>query len=64
MSQQKSEGSQCKSTLLQFIECVVPYFLSTATWGGHIPPGLANHSIEEKAKGLYFYVFNQWRQYN
>ena len=22
--------------------------------GGHIPPGLANHSLEGKAKGLYF----------
>ena len=22
--------------------------------GGHIPPDLANHSLEEKAEGLYF----------
>ena len=26
MSQQKSKASQCKSTLLQFTACVVPYF--------------------------------------
>ena len=50
------EGCVIQVILLQnkWVGIGIAYELIPLRGGGTYPPGLANHSLEEKAEGLYF----------
>ena len=48
------EGCVIQVILLRNKWVGIAYELIPLRGRGHIPPGLANHSLEEKAEGLYF----------